>query len=158
MNSLGRTATPRPIGLYGMLSHPDQQLRRLMLLSRAGLADRIVVAGPAGLDMLGLLCRAGFEQVSYLPAAPPGGETYDVLLAAGFLDADALCACVSRTARHLTDGGVLACELPGMDDDGKVAASLRTVGLEVASTVYDLRDRTMVRHTLEHTPPLQRAA
>lgn len=158
MTSLRSVPRSSPVGDYKSLRQADEQLRRLVLLSRAGLRDRIVVAGPGGLELLGLLCRAGFEQVSCMPSEIPAGESYDVLLAAGYSNAEALCACLQRMAHHLIDGGVLACELTGLDDDRKVADCLEAVSLQVASTVFDLRDKAMVRHSLAHRPPFQRAA
>ena len=63
-----------------------------------------------------------------------------------------------RLAPHLKEGGVLACELPAFEDDRNVELCLTSLGLSIETTVFDLRGKVLVRHTVGREARLLRAA
>ena len=66
-------------------NEPDGIIGRMVNLSRAKTADLISVAGPLGIEVLGLLCRSSFERVQCARHAMSSGveELSDVLIIAG---------------------------------------------------------------------------
>ena len=131
----------------------------MICLSRARNADLIAVSGPGGLDLLGALFRMGFEQVVCLPAAVPSfREPFGAILLAGHRDFEAVARTLRTLVPHLRDGGVLACELPTFEDDCRVETCVASLGSSINSTVFDLRNRVLVRHTVGHGARLLRAA
>ena len=131
----------------------------LVRLSRTRKTDSIAVSGPGGLELLGALFRSGYEQgVCVTSEFPSAHEQVDAILMAGHRDADTMEKAVSRLVPHLKDGGVLACELPSFEDDRQVELRLTALGLSIESTVFDLRNKVLVRHTVGHEARLLRAA
>ena len=131
----------------------------LIQLSRARKADLISVSGPSGLELLSALCRSGFEQVVCAPSEFPAAyDQVDAVLLAGHRNLETLMQALRRLAPHLKEGGVLACELPAFEDDRQIELCLNALGLSIASTVFDLRSKVLVRHTIGHQASLLRAA
>ena len=131
----------------------------LIQLSRARRTDLISVSGPSGLELLSTLFRSGFEQVVCVPSEFPAAyEQVDVILMAGHRDLETMTRVLRRLAPHLKEGGVLACELPAFEDDRQVEFCLNALSLSIESTVFDLRGKVLVRHTIGHQACLLRAA
>ena len=135
------------------------ELSDLIRLSRARKADLIAVSGPSGLELLGALFRSGYEQVVCAASGfPSAHEQVDALLMAGHHSVEAMTQVLRRLAPHLKEGAVLACELPSFEDDRQVELCLCSLGLCIESTVFDLRGKILVRHTVGHEARLLRAA
>ena len=135
------------------------EVHDLIKLSRTRKTDLISVSGPSGLELLSALLRSGFEQVVCVPSEFPAAyEQVDAILVAGHRDLETITRVVWRLAPHLKDGGVLACELPAFEDDCQLERCLGSLGLSIESTVFDLRGKVLVRHTVGHQACLQRAA
>ena len=135
------------------------EIDALIQLSRARSADLLSVSGPSGLELLSALFRSGFEQVVCVPSDfPAAHEQVDAILMAGNRDLESMMRVLRRLAPHLKEGGVLACELPAFEDDRQIEFCLNALGLSVESTVFDLRGKVLVRHTIGHQARLLRAA
>ena len=131
----------------------------LIQLSRARRTDLVSVSGPSGLELLSALLRLGFEQVACIQSGFPAAyEQVDAILMAGHRDLEAVTRIVRRLAPHLKEGGTLACELPAFEDDRQLEFCLNALGLSVQSTVFDLRGKALVRHTIGRQACLSRAA
>ena len=138
---------------------PQSELSDLIRLSRAAKTDLISVSGPSGLELLSALFRSGYEQVVCVPSGfPSAHEQVDAILIAGHLSVETMTRALLRLAPHLKEGGVLACELPAFEDDRHVELCLASLGLSIESTVFDLRSKVLVRHTVGHKARLLRAA
>ncbi len=137
----------------------QSELSDLIHLSRARKVDLIAVSGPSGLELLGALFRSGYEQVVCATSGfPSAHEQVDALLMAGHHSVEVMTQGLRRLAPHLKEGGVLTCELPSFEDDRQVELCLSSLGLSIESTVFDLRSKILVRHTVGHEARLLRAA
>ena len=137
----------------------DMDVSPLIQLSRVRKTDLVSVSGPSGLELLGALFRSGFEQVVCVPSEFPAAyEQVDAILMAGHRDLETMTRALRRLAPHLREGGVLACELPTFEDDRQVELCLNALGLSVDSTVFDLRSKVLVRHTIGRQARLLQAA
>lgn len=138
---------------------PEQVVRRALLLASVGTNDLICVAGPDGLDAMVSLCRAGFERVECARQATCAGadEACQLLLIVGRTDAQALSDTVARTARLLADGGLLIAQLSRLADEAGVRHTLRALGFEAPSSVFDRSATPLVLLTVRRAAALRKA-
>ena len=137
----------------------QSELSDLIRLSRLAKTDLISVSGPSGLELLSALFRSGYEQVVCVPSEfPSAHEQVDAILMAGHCSVESMTRVLLRLAPHLKEGGVLACELPAFEDDRNVELCLTSLGLSIETTVFDLRGKVLVRHTVGREARLLRAA
>jgi len=94
------------------------------------------------------LCREGYSRVECLRQATCtcADEGADVLIIPGATASESLVSVLLRTASVVREGGVVALKLDDIDDDCAVKAALRSLGLEVATTVFDLSNEILVAH------------
>ncbi len=115
----------------------DPSLDRLLRLAGARLGYSISVAGPASLEVMVALCRAGYARVECARQATCAGadETSDLLILTG--PADSLGGLAARTLPLLRNGGVVAACLEQMDDDPPIRGALLVRGMEVITSTLD---------------------
>ena len=133
---------------------------RLLRLARARREAAVCTAGRGNVELMIRLCREGYAKVECLRQATCGCADggVDLLLIPGGTVAESVTSILSRTVRVLREGGVVALKLDDVDDDCAVQAALAGLGLEVASTVFDLSDGVLVAHTVRHASAALRAA
>ena len=127
--------------------------QRMLRLAGAGPEAAVCTAGRANVELMVRLCQAGYPRVECLRQATctcaDGGM--DVLLIAGATATESLVVVLLRTARVLREGGAVVLKLQDIDDDCAVQAALASLGLEVASTVFDLAEGVFVAHTVRRS-------
>lgn len=140
----------------------EDQTRYAKLLRLAGARreSAVCTAGKDNVELMVQLCRQGFSRVECLRQATcscaDGGV--DLLLIPGGTATEAITSILARTIRVLREGGTVALKLSDVDDDCAVLAALSALGLESASTVFDLSDGVLVSHTIRHATAALRAA
>ena len=141
-------------------NEPGGAIRRVVALSRAKKDDLISVAGVQGLEVLGLLCRSGFERVQCARYATCGGADglSDTLILAGASGLDALSLELEHTLKLLKSGGTLALQLQSFDEDGELQSRLLALGYDIVCTVFDLSHEVLVRHTVSRRSALRQVA
>jgi hypothetical protein len=139
---------------------PDRIVEKSIYLAHADRAQFVSVAGPDSLEAMVSLCRAGFDHVECARAATCAGadDASDVLLVVGRMSTEALSAVLQRTCRLLRDGGVLVVQLQRASDDLAVRTILKTRGLSVASTLFDITEGRLVTHTVQRAAALRQAS
>jgi hypothetical protein len=142
-----------------VFASPDQIVQKSITLAHADRQGLISVAGPDGLAAMISLCRDGFDHVECARQATcsSADEASDMLLIAGRLTTDELAAVLRRTLRLLRDGGVLVVQLELPRDDQVVQAALKSAGLAVTTTLFDLKAGCLVSHTIDRPDALRKA-
>jgi hypothetical protein len=137
---------------------PEDPLQRLILASGVRPDQPVCVAGPASLDMLAALCRAGFERVECARQATCAGadEVSDLLILTGPPQAfGGLCA---RTAPLLRNGGVIVARMDRLEEDASLRAALLVHNFEISTSTVFLEDGVAVVHRVWRRAALARAS
>ena len=136
--------------LEAVASRENARLDKLIRFSGARLGQSVCVAGRGAVDLLVALCQRQFQRVACVrrSTGASADEGNDVLIVGGSTVSECMIASLSEGVKLLKDGGALVARLDRVDDDCEVQACLTAAGREITSTVFELSDEVLVRHTV----------
>ena len=120
----------------------------MILLSCAGVTDRIAVVGAQSLDYLVALCRLGFEAAVCISGehACACSEPVDHLFVTGVMKEDRVALVVSSIARRLNDNGTIVASLRNAGQDQIISMALDDIGFANSRPVFDSTGLLLVSH------------